>query len=321
MIVRWGLDELPGLLAEAGIERPFLVASPRWEPPVEVTGSWSEVPSDRIAETPLQAADGADGLLALGGGSAIDLAKAISVETGLPARLGPDDLLGRRVDAELRDPRPTTLRRAAAPARTWPGSSTSRSSRSDLPRAETVGTSLNALAHAAEALYVKGRNHEGDREALAGAALISEWLPKVVERPDDLEARRALLEGAMHAGAALAAAGLGLGHAMAQALGGRYGLPHGAMNAISLPAALRFNAAGRRRAEIARFGEAMGTDDPVGRVEELARLGGFERLRDFGVPEDELDEVAEAAAARPGARANPRPATPADSLELLRSIW
>ena len=162
-----------------------------------------------------------------------------------------------------------------------------------LPTDVTVGTSLNALAHTAEALYVKGRNPEGDREALAGAALISEWLPRVVEQPDDLVARRNLLEGAGHAGAALASAGLGLGHALAQALGGRYGLPHGAMNALSLPRALRFNepVAG---AEIARFGHAMGTDDPIGRVEELARLGGFERLRDFGVPEAELEEVAEA---------------------------
>ena len=156
---------------------------------------------------------------------------------------------------------------------------------------------------------MKGRNDQGDREALAGAALISKWLPKVVEDGQDLEARRGLLEGAMHAGAALAAAGLGLGHAMAQALGGRYGLPHGAMNALALPAALRFNepVAG---AEIARFGEAMGTDDPVGRVEELARLGGFERLRDFGVPREELDEVAEAAALRGGALANPTSGIP-----------
>ena len=74
-------------------------------------------------------------------------------------------------------------------------------------------------------------------------------------------------------------------------------------------------------AEIARFGEAMGTDDPVGRVEELARLGGFERLRDFGVPEEELDEVAAAAAVRAGALANPRPASPAEIAELLRSAW
>ena len=120
----------------------------------------------------------------------------------------------------------------------------------------------------------------------------------------------------MHGGAALAAAGLGLGHAMAQALGGRYGLPHGAMNALALPPALRFNepVAG---AEIARFGEALGTDDPVGRVEELARLGGFERLRDEGVPEDDLDAVAQAAAVRGGALANPRPAYPARDRRVI----
>jgi alcohol dehydrogenase class IV len=189
-----------------------------------------------------------------------------------------------------------------------------------LPRLETVGTSMNALDHAAEALYVKGRNEDGDREALAGASLIGEWLPRVVESPDDLEARRRLLEGAMHAGAALAAAGLGLAHAMAQALGGRFGLPHGAMNAITLPPVLRFNEP-VANAEIARFGTALGTDDPIGRVQELALLGEYERLRDQGVPEDELAEVAEAAAGRPGARANPRPATSAQISDLLRSVY
>jgi alcohol dehydrogenase class IV len=178
---------------------------------------------------------------------------------------------------------------------------------------------MNALDHAAEALYVKGRNDEGDREALAGASLIGEWLPRVVETPDDLESRRALLEGAGHAGAALASAGLGLAHAMAQALGGRFGIPHGALNAITLPPALRFNepVAG---AEIARFGEALGTD-PIARVQELALLGGYKRLRDLGVPENELTEVAEAAAGRPGARANPRPATPSQVLDLLQSVY
>ena len=69
-----------------------------------------------------------------------------------------------------------------------------------------------------------------------------------------------------------------------------------------------------------RFGEALGTDDPASRVEELAALAGFGRLRDFGVPEDELDEVAEAAAGRAGNRANPRPATSEEIAGLLRSI-
>jgi maleylacetate reductase len=320
VIVRWGLNELPGLLAELGIERPFLVASARWTAPIEVAGTWTEVPSDRIRDAAASASGAADGIVALGGGSAIDLAKAISVETGLPLISVPTTYSGAEWTPSFGIRDHDKLMRGHGSGTNLAGIVYEPKLTLDLPREVTVGTSLNALAHAAEALYVKGRDDEGDREALAGAALISKWLPKVVDDGRDLEARRGLLEGAMHAGAALAAAGLGLGHAMAQALGGRYGLPHGAMNALALPAALRFNepVAG---AEIARFGAAMGADDPVARVEHLARLGGFERLRDFGVPREDLDEVAEAAALRAGALANPRPASPSQIAGLLRSAW
>jgi alcohol dehydrogenase class IV len=160
----------------------------------------------------------------------------------------------------------------------------------------------------------------GHEHALEGARLIGESLPTVLADGSDLEARTTLLRGAMHGGAALAAAGLGLAHAMAQAVGGRYGVPHGAANALSLPPVLRFNEP-VAAAEIARFGQALGVDDPAGRCEELSRLSGYERLRDLGVPEDELREVAEATAVRPGALANPRPASPQEILELFRSIW
>jgi len=319
VIVRWGLGELEVVLEELGAARPFLVASPRWDPPVDVAGEWREVPSDRIADA-VAATSGADGILAVGGGSAIDLAKAISAETGLSLVSVPTTYSGAEWTPGfgIRDHE----RRAKG------GGSGARLAgivyepelTLGLPRPETVGTAMNALDHAAEALYVKGRNEDGDREALSGARLIGEWLPRVVETPEDLEARRALLEGAMHAGTALASAGLGLAHAMAQALGGRFGLPHGAMNAIALPPALRFNEP-VASAEIARFGEALGTDDPIGRAQELALLGGYKRLRDQGVPENELAEVAEAAAGRPGARANPRPATPSQISDLLRSVY
>src|SRR6266498_3277665 len=110
-----------------------------------------------------------------------------------------------------------------------------------LAREQSGGTALNALAHSAEALYVAGRNPEGDRHALDGARLIGASLPQVLEHGDDLEARATLLRGAMEAGAALGSAGLGLGHAMAQAIGGRYGIAHGAANALTLAPALRFN--------------------------------------------------------------------------------
>jgi maleylacetate reductase len=307
------------VLEELGAARPFLVASPRWDAPVDVVGEWREVPSDRIADAVASTAD-AHGILAVGGGSAIDLAKAISAASGLPLVSVPTTYSGAEWTPSFGIRAPDRRMKGGGSGATLAGIVYDPELTLGLARPQTVGTAMNALDHTAEALYVKGRNEEGDREALAGSRLIGEWLPRVVEAPDDLEARRRLLEGAMHAGAALASAGLGLAHAMAQALGGRFGLPHGAMNAITLPPALRFNEP-VASAEIARFGAALGTDDPIGRAQELALLGGYKRLRDQGVPENELAEVAEAAAGRPGARANPRPATPSQISDLLRSVY
>jgi maleylacetate reductase len=190
----------------------------------------------------------------------------------------------------------------------------------DLPLEPTVGTAMNALAHCAEAYYHPSTNPRGVRNADTGATAIGHALPLVVAGPSRIYGRTRLLEGAMRAAMALGDTGLCLAHAMAQALGGRYGLPQGAMNALCLPAALRFNEEAVPEA-VSRFAVALGTEDAPTRVEELGRLGGFERLRDFGVPETELGEVAEAIVARPGAKANPRPATKEAVVGLLRSIW
>jgi maleylacetate reductase len=320
VIVRWGLEELDALLAELGIERPFLIASDRWaDLPIRSTGRWSEVPTDRITEA-AAAADGADGLLAVGGGSAIDLAKAVGVETGLPVVAVPTTYSGAEWPGSfgVRDPQRRMRGGGSGPQPA--GIVYEPRLMLELPREQTGGTALNALAHCAEALYSARRNEEGDREAVAGARLIGEALPRVLDDGHDLEARTNLLQGAQHAGAALAAAGLALGHAMAQALGGRYGIAHGAANALCLPPALRFNEPVAAE-EIARFGDALGARDPAARVEHLARLAGFERLRDLGVPEDGLGEVAEATVVRAGAKANPRPATAEQVLGLLRNVW
>ncbi|HEY3206439.1 MAG TPA: iron-containing alcohol dehydrogenase [Gaiellaceae bacterium] len=320
MIVRWGLGELPGLLAELEIERPFLIASDRWtELDLPSSGRWSEVPSDRIAEIEADA-DGADGLLAVGGGSAIDLAKAVSAQTGLPVVSVPTTYSGAEWAPSFGIRDHDRRMRGGGGGGNLAGIVYEPKLTRDLPRAESVGTALNALAHCAEALYVKGRNAEADDLALEGARTIARSLPRVADDGHDVEARTDLLAGAAAAGHALGLAGLGLGHAMAQAIGGRYGLPHGALNAICLPAALRFNEPVAGDA-IRRFGNALGSSDPVGRVRELAHLGGFERLRDMGVPDADLPQLAEAAAQRGGAKANPRPASPAEIEELLRSIW
>jgi alcohol dehydrogenase class IV len=83
---------------------------------------------------------------------------------------------------------------------------------------------------------------------------------------------------------------------------------------------LRFNA-DAAAPEIARFAEAMGVEDAAAHAKELARRGGFERLRDFGVLHEDLPRLAEDAAGRAGNRANPRTASPAEIQELYESIW
>jgi len=321
VIVRWGLAALPEVCGELGVRAPLLVAGPRWdglELEIEPSGRWHEVPSHRIDDA-AGAASGGDGVVAVGGGSAIDLGKAVSAATGLPLVSVPTTYAGAEWTPYfgVRDPQ-RRMRGGGAGARLG-GAVYEVELTFGLPREPTVGTAMNALAHCAEALYVQGHNENADGDALEGARLISTWLPSVVESPRDREARTELLRGACHAGAALGGSMLALGHAMAQAVGGRYGLPHGTLNGICLPAALRFNM--RHACEaIRRFGGAVG-GDPVERVQELAALGGPTRLRDLGVPEADLRELAEAAALRAGNQANPYPGTPAEIEELLRSVW
>ena len=324
MKIRWGLAELALLLAEIGSTRPLLVSSERWrhvDPRTDLRfyGVRPHAPVETV-EAAIAAANGADGVLALGGGSAIDTAKAVSAARGLPLVSVPTTYAGAEWTPYfgMRDEARRT--KSGGAGAILAGAVYEPELTLDLPRPETGGTAMNALAHCAEALYVDGHNPEADEHALAGARLISDSLPCVLDDGHNLNARTRLLEGACEAGAALGGSGLALGHALAQAIGGLYGLPHGALNAVCLAPALRFNASAAGDA-IARFGAAMGTDDPVGRVEELARLAGYTRLRYLGVPEDELGLIAEAAAARPGTRVNPRPVSPEDVEELLRSVW
>jgi maleylacetate reductase len=315
VIVRWGLAELPAVLQELRIDRPLLVASERWSEgdlPLQPAWSWTQVPSDRVAEA---AAQVGDGVVSIGGGSAIDLGKAISAEAGVPVVSVPTTYSGAEWTQFFGIRDPGRRMRGGGAGAILGGVVYEPVLTLSLPRAETVGTALNALAHCAEALYVQGHNPDADAHALTGARLIGQSLQRVVEAPEDIEARTELLEGAMHAGMALGGSMLALGHAMAQALGGRYGLPHGAMNALTLPEALRFNEEVAPEA-VRRFREAVGTD-----VEELAVLGGFGRLRDFGVPEGDLPAVAEATVERAGAKANPRPVSASDVERLLHNVY
>lgn len=338
-VVRFGtgsLADLAEVCGEVGVERPLLVATTRGVGAVSrlpVVGTFDgvlpHVPVETVVEAAALATElCADGLVGLGGGSAIDTCKAVVAQL---AQSGADPL--PRVVAI-----PTTYAGAEwtpyfgmllAPGRKGGGSHEAAIPVAaiydpgltlDLPVSDTVGTTMNALAHCAEAYYHPDATARAARHADTGATAIAHALPLVADRPRDLYARTRLLEGAMRAARALAESGLCLGHALAQGVGGRYGIPQGSANAVCLPAALRFNAEVVPDA-LVRFARALGVDDAAEGCERLAALGGFARLRDLGVPEDDLASLAEAIAARPGAQANPRPAE-ADAIEsLLRGIW
>ena len=146
MIVRWGIEELEELAGK----RPLVVASPRWRHVLDAANRWEEVPSHRI-EVPA----GVDTIVAIGGGSAIDTGKAASAATGFPLVSVPTTYSGAEWTTffGVRDP-DRRMRGGGAGARlhaiVYEPELTL-----DLPRAETVGTALNALAHCAEALYVE----------------------------------------------------------------------------------------------------------------------------------------------------------------------
>ena len=305
MIVRWGLDGLPEALRG---RRAFLLATERWDAPVDVVGRWSELPTEREIDV-----GDAEVVLALGGGSTIDTAKRVSAQTGLPLVSVPTTYSGSEWTQYF------GVRDADRRMRGGGGGAHNESIVYDveltlgMPRSVSGGTALNALAHACEALYVKGRDPAADPVALEAARLISEALPRVLDDGSDRAVREALLRGAAKAGEALARSGLALAHAMAQSIGGRYGLPHGALNAICLPPALRFNDE-FVPAELLR-GHA------ADRAEELAHLAGFTTLSALGVPQDDLPELAATAASRAGAQANPRPASADDVLALLSSVF
>ena len=323
MIVRWGLESLQGVLDELSLKRPLMITTARWrelELPVQRrfdrVKPHAEVSGVRDA---LALVGDADALLAVGGGSALDTAKAVSSESGLPIVSVPTTYSGAEWSPSFGVRDAARGVKGGGTGARLEGIVYEPQLTIGLPPFETAGTALNALAHCAEALYTRGHNPDGDEHALDGARLISTWLPEVLERGDDPEARRGLLEGAMHAGAALRV-GMGVGHAMAQALGGRYGLPHGAMNAVCLPEALRFNREVAAE-EIERLGGAMNAGPPIERVSELAALACPTRLRDFEVPRQDLESIAEAAAARAPAKANPRPAPPEEIEKLLEAVW
>ncbi|MEO0326516.1 MAG: iron-containing alcohol dehydrogenase, partial [Myxococcota bacterium] len=267
-------------------------------------GALPHVPEATVADA-AEALAGAKALVALGGGSAIGLGKALA--------LGGDELHFVAVPTTYAGSEMTPIYGITGAD----GKVTGRDARvqpkavlydpeltTGLPVPVSMASGLNAIAHAVEALYAPGVDPLVALTAEEAIRTLHRALPRVKEAPGDLRARADALYGAHLAGHVLAESAMGLHHKLAHVLGGRFGLPHAETHAALLPYVVAYNHDGAKPA-MAQLRQALGLGahaDPARtlhdfarRLEAPTRLGSLSR--------DEVPEAARRATAQ--AYANP----------------
>lgn len=248
---------------------------------------------------------GVDGLVAIGGGSTIGLAKAIALRTDLPQIVIPTTYAGSEVTPIIGQTE-DGLKTTQVSARVLPEIVIYDVELTlTLPPALSATSGMNAIAHAVEALYARDRNPIVSMMALEGVRALVGSLPKVVRNPNDIEARSDLQYGAWLCGTCLGAVGMALHHKLCHTLGGTFDLPHAETHTVVLPHALAYNAPAAPDA-VAFLADALGDADPARALFELAgELGVARALKDLGMPEDGIDRATDLALANP--YWNPRP--------------
>ncbi|WP_424765569.1 iron-containing alcohol dehydrogenase family protein [Paenibacillus sp. sgz302251] len=199
-----------------------------------------------------------------------------------------------------------------------------------LPAAMTAASGIDALAHGIEALFSVRARPSSDVLAKEGIAAVSSCLRRAVQNGSDVEARIGMAHGSLLAGMAFNNAFLGLAHAIGSALSGHCHVPHGIAIGLLLPHVVAFNtsACPDKAAIIAGLmssGEERHRHDPseaASAVAKLVREIGLPLcLREVGVPEKKLPEIARDAFKSGMMRFNPRVPTEPDVLELLERLY
>ena len=263
--------------------------------------------------------EGADGLVALGGGSAIGLAKAIALRTDLPQIVIPTTYAGSEMTPVLGQTeagRKTTQRSTKVlPETVIYDVDLSLS----LPVAVSLASGFNAMAHGAEALYAEHPNPLLLSVAEEAVRLMAHALPRIVIAPEDPAARTAALEAAWLGGWSLANGGSGLHHRLCHILGGAFGLPHAETHTILLPHVLAYNAAEVPEA-MTRLARALGATHPADALYDLAQsLGAPAALKDIGMPREGVEQAVSTAMEQGGW--NPRALDKASLERMLRRAW
>jgi len=347
------IKELPDHCKALGLKRPLLITDPglaglpmikdaiaRNEAAGIPTGLYSEIQGNPIGKNvedgvKVYKSGGHDGVIAFGGGSALDAAKAVALMVGQTRPIWDFEDIGdwwTRVNAAGIAPI------IAVPTTSGTGSEVGRASvitdetnhvkkiifhpkmlpaividdpelTVGLPPHITAATGMDALSHCLEAYCAPGFHPLADGIALEGTRLVAENLPAAVKDGKNLIARANMMAAASM-GATAFQKGLGAMHAISHPLGAFYNTHHGLTNAVVMPYVLDFNrqAIDERMTRLARF---LGLPTPgfKGVMEWVLKLrkeiGIPHTLKEIGVDDKRIDEVALAAEADPSAGGNP----------------
>ena len=292
----------------------------------------------------------AEAVVAVGGGSVLDCAKAVSVlapqggichDYEVRGSIGPDVLpliavpttagSGSEVtfsavitDSEehykftMKSPRIAPRIALLDPAMTR-----------SMPPGLTAATGMDALTHAVEAHTAPSANVLSDAAAIQAVELLSANLARAVAHGDDLEARAGMLLGSVLAGIAFSHSDVAAVHCLAEAMGGIYDAPHGACNAVVLPGMMDWNreACPERYARIASAmgisvtGADQGAGEAVRAVRRLAREVGLPGVRKLGPRREDFPELARLSVQNGSNASNPRVMREEDYIRVLERLW
>lgn len=260
-----------------------------------------------------------DGFIAIGGGSAIGLSKALALRTDLPQIVIPTTYAGSEATPVLGETI-GNVKHTQRSAKILPETILYDVELTvGLPVAVSMVSGLNSMAHAVEALYAPDRNPLTNLMAEAALRALIDALPLIQTRADDLDARTTALSGAWMSGCCLGVTTMGLHHKLCHTLGGAFGLPHAETHAVLLSHVLAYNlsfAADAKRLLSQLFLEP---DPAMALAKFTHRLGLPNSLSDLGMPEAAIDSAADIAVSRP--YPNPRPLEREAIRNLLARAW
>lgn len=341
-LIKYGVaDKVLSVLKSAGI-------------PYEVFSEIKQNPTVFNVKTGVKAfaESRADFILAIGGGSSIDTAKAIGIITNNP-EFGDVFSLEGVADTKKKSvpiiALPTTAGTAAEVTINYVITDEVNEKKMvcidpndipaiaivdvelmyTLPKSLTASTGLDALTHAIEGLITKGAWEMSDMFEIKAIEMITRYLETAVKEPLNSEARNGMAVAQYIAGMAFSNVGLGVVHGMAHPLGAIFDIPHGVANAVLLPVIMEFNAPAAldKYVDIAKamnvYTSGMSREEAaraaVEAVKSLAmRVGIPQHLSELGIEEDDLERLSEAAFADVCTPGNPREVSKEIILELYR---